>query len=75
MYWNASRLKDIPLRIFQGTKDMTVLPCESEHMLEKSNACGGNTTLTVYPECAHNCWDKTYANKENFEWLLSQRRK
>ena len=72
MYWNASRLKDIPLRIFHGEKDVVVLPCESENMARRINVLGGNVTLTLYPECDHNCWDKVYTNKENFDWLLSQ---
>lgn len=72
MYWNASRLIDIPLRIFHGEQDKTVLPCESENMTKRINALGGNATLTIYPECDHNCWDKVFTNKENFEWLLSQ---
>jgi predicted peptidase len=71
MYWNASRLKDIPLRVFHGEKDKTVLPIESKNMVEKINASGGNATLTLYPDCEHNCWDKVYMNKENFDWLLS----
>ena len=74
MYWNAYRLKDIPLRIFHGAKDLTVLPCESEHMAERIKASGGNVALTIYPECDHNCWDNVYTNRENFNWLLSQRR-
>jgi len=65
-------LKDIPLRIFHGEKDKVVLPCESKHMTEYINAKGGCATLTLYPECDHNCWDKVYTNKENFEWLLNQ---
>ena len=72
MYWNAGRLKNIPLRVFHGEQDKTVLPCESENMTKRINALGGNATLTVYPECAHNCWDNVFTNKENFGWLLSQ---
>ena len=72
MYWNASRLKDIPLRIFHGEQDKVVLPCESKNMTTYINSNGGCATLTLYPECAHNCWDKVYTNKENFEWILSQ---
>ena len=74
MYWNASRLRDIPLRIFHGAQDKVVFPCESENMTKKINECGGNATLTIYSECEHNCWDKVYTNKENFEWLLNQRK-
>ena len=72
MYWNAGRLRGIPLRIFHGEQDKTVLPCESKNMVDKINAIGGNATLTLYPECDHNCWDKVYTNQENFEWLLKQ---
>ena len=72
MYWNASRLKDIPLRIFHGEQDKTVLACESKNMAEHINANGGSAKLTLYPECDHNCWDKVYTNKGNFDWLLSQ---
>lgn len=71
MYWNAMRLKDIPLRIFHGAHDTTVLPCESENMAERINQAGGKAALTVYIECEHNCWDKVFTNKENFEWLLA----
>lgn len=71
MYWNASRLSTIPLRIFHGVQDLVVLPCESENMARVINECGGKATLMLYPECDHNCWDKVFTNKENFEWLLS----
>lgn len=71
IYWNAGRLKDIPLRIFHGVQDKVVLPCESENMTKYINANGGCAILTLYDECAHNCWDKVYTNKENFEWLLN----
>lgn len=74
MYWNASRLKEIPLRVFHGEQDLVVLPRESEIMVEKINQSGGNATLKTYPECDHNCWDKVYANIENYTWLLSQRK-
>ena len=72
MYWNAGRFRKIPLRIFHGVKDNCVFPCESENMAKRINEEGGNATLTLYPECDHNCWDKAYKDKENFDWLLSQ---
>lgn len=71
IYWNSSRLKDIPLRIFHGEQDRVVLPCESKNMTEYINSNGGCAILTLYAECAHNCWDKVYKDKENFDWLLS----
>ena len=71
MYWNSRRLENIPLRIFHGAKDTTVLPCESENMVKYINSKGGQATLTLFEECEHNCWEKVYSNKENFEWLLN----
>lgn len=47
------------------------MPIESKNMVKKINASGGKATLTLYHECDHNCWDKVYMNKENFDWLLS----
>lgn len=75
MYWNAERLKDIPLRLFHGALDLTVLPCESEHMAEAINRSGGRAELTIYPELEHNCWDITFEDAENYTWLFSQKRK
>ena len=71
MYWNSRRLENIPLRVFHGAKDTTVLPCESENMVKYINSKGGQATLTLFEECEHNCWEKVYSNKENFEWLLN----
>ena len=72
MYWNAARLKSVPLLIFHGEKDSVVLPRESEIMAERINASGGNAALKTFSECDHNCWDKVFTNKDNFNWLLSQ---
>ena len=74
MYWNASRLKDIPVWAFHGALDGVVFPDESKKMVEKVNKRGGNARLTVYPENEHNAWSDTYSNREVFEWLLSHRK-
>ena len=74
MYWNASRLKDIKLRIFHGSIDDVVFPCESENMASKIKACGGDATLTIYDGYGHNVWERVYSNKENFDWLKSHKK-
>jgi predicted peptidase len=74
MYWNAARLKDVPVWAFHGAKDPTVLCRESEIMVEKVNLRGGNARLTVYPENKHDAWTDTYSNPEVYAWLLSHRR-
>ena len=73
MYWNASRLVNIPVWGFHGGKDATVLPQESEKMVNSVNRNGGNAKLTIYPENTHDAWSDTYSNPEVFKWLLSHK--
>ncbi len=73
MYWNASRLVNIPVWAFHGGKDATVLPQESEKMVNSVNRNGGNAKLTIYPKNAHDAWSDTYSNPEVFKWLLSHK--
>lgn len=72
--WRCCNLKDMPLRAFHGEKDPLVPLRNSEEMVSAVNAAGGHAELTVYPECAHNCWDKAYSQTDVLEWLLAQRR-
>ena len=74
MYWNAARLKNVPIWAFHGALDKTVLCRESEIMVERVNKHGGNARLTVYPENAHDAWTDTYSNPEVYAWMFSQKR-
>ncbi len=74
MYWNASRLKNIPIRAFHGTKDTLVLPEESQKMVDAVNACGGNATLTLYRDCGHDSWREAFDDPSLFKWLLEQKK-
>jgi len=71
MYWNAERLKNVPVWAFHGEKDPVVLVRESEVLVNAVNRFGGNAKLTLYPNCQHNCWENVYNTKEVFDWLLS----
>ena len=75
MHWTASRLVNLPIWAFHGAKDTTVLPEESQRMVDRVNYKGGNAKLTIYPENAHNAWSDTYSNPEVFTWLLSHQNK
>ena len=70
MYWNAGRLKDIKIRIFHGDNDPVVYVIEAENMYKKLVEVGADVSLTIYPNCDHNCWEKTYLNYENLSWLI-----
>lgn len=75
MYWNAGRLKDVPVWAFHGDIDHVVLLRESQIMVDKTNAFGGNAKLTVYENTPHNAWEPTFNNIEVFNWLLSNVKK
>ena len=70
MYWNSGRLKDIKFRIFHGAKDVAVYPEEATRMYDRLKEALADVTLTIYPECDHNCWDKTYSNYDNLKWIM-----
>lgn len=71
MYWNAARLKNVPVWAFHGGKDRLVLPEESEKMVAAVNAAGGKASLSIYPELCHEVWLDVYSDEEVFRWLLS----
>lgn len=70
MYWNASRLVNVPVWAFHGKKDSIVFVEESEKMIKAINDNGGKGKLSVYPKNKHDAWSSTYGNPEVFEWLL-----
>ncbi len=76
MYWNAARLKHIPLWFFTGAKDTVVFPTESIHMANAVNRAGGVAKLTVLADNEHNCWDYAFLDSgvETYAWLGKQRK-
>ena len=75
MYWNAERLKNVPVWAFHGEKDTLVLPEESEKMVAAVNAAGGSARLSLYPDVCHEVWLDVYSDAEVFAWLLSNAKK
>jgi predicted peptidase len=72
----ASRIKDLPLRVFHGAKDEAVPVARSQEMVDALKAAGAaDVSLTVYPDLAHDSWTVTYADPKLYEWLLTKRRK
>ena len=74
MYWDAGRLKKIPVWAFHGALDTTVLPEESQKMVDAVNKRGGNAKLTIYPNNTHDAWTDTYSDPEVYAWLLQHRK-
>ncbi len=73
MYWNAERLKNVPVWAFHGAKDPVVYVEESQKMVDRINETGGNARLTILPDVEHNAWDGAYGNRELYEWFLSHK--
>ena len=70
MYFAADRIK-FPVWAFHGKLDNTVLPRESEIMVERINEKGGKAKLTLVDDCGHNVWNTAYNSHETYYWLLS----
>jgi len=71
----ACRLKDVPLWVFHGALDRTVLLEESQELVDALEACGADVRFTVYPDVGHDSWTQTYDNPELYEWLFKQTRR
>lgn len=74
MYWNASRLKEVPIWAFHGALDAVVFPSESRNMVDAVNRNGGCARLTVFENDNHNSWDNAFATDEMWQWLFAQRK-
>lgn len=74
MYWNAGRLKSVPVWAFHGSEDPTIFPEESKKMVDAVNRSGGNAKLTICEGVGHNSWLNAYRSKEVFHWMLSHKR-
>lgn len=75
MYWNASRMIDIPIWATHGALDFTVNAEETIKMVRAINDFGGKAKITIYPQCDHCVWGPTFASDEIWEWLFAQKRK
>ena len=71
MYWNAKRLRKVPVWAFHGERDEVVLAEESVKMVNAVKAAGGDARLTLYPDCGHEAWVRAYSDYSLFEWLLT----
>ena len=74
MYWNAGRLKNVPVWAYHGIEDGTVLPEESVKMVNAVNKNGGSAKLTLINGAKHNAWDTAFGTRETFDWLLSHKK-
>lgn len=72
----ASLLKRIPIWLFHGSEDRTVLPEGSRRIFADIRRAGGEEIrYTEYNGVGHNAWDYANVDTELHEWLFSQSRR
>jgi predicted peptidase len=69
---SAEKIKNIPCWIFHGDADNAVKVDRSRDMKKALETAGGKPIYTEYAGVGHNSWDKAYATKELYDWLLKQ---
>ncbi|HYG77473.1 MAG TPA: alpha/beta fold hydrolase [Planctomycetota bacterium] len=71
---DVERIKNLPIWVFHGAKDIAVPLKMSEDMIASLKKVGSSAKLTVYPNAGHDSWTETYNNDELYQWLLKQKR-
>ncbi|MBE6569403.1 MAG: phospholipase [Ruminococcaceae bacterium] len=72
----AALLKRIPIWLFHGSKDTTVLPEGSRLIFANIRKAGGEEIrYTEYTGVGHNAWDYANVDAELHEWLFRQSRR
>ena len=71
----AEKVKDVPCWCFHGDADNAVPVAQSRGMMKALWDAGAHPNYSEYPGVGHNSWDKAYATKELYEWLLMQKLK
>ena len=72
--WLQPRLKKIPTRVYHGAKDRNVPLAFGKLMYSALKDAGGQVKMTIFPDLAHNVWDKVYSMPEFWDWLFQQKR-
>ncbi len=71
----ATKLVNIPLWVFHGDADPTVMVQRSSDMVKCIANAGGHPKYTEYPGVGHNAWSPTYNNPEVWDWLFAQKKR
>lgn len=71
----AEHLRDLPIWVFHGELDNTVPIQRDQEMVDAVKTAGDkDVKFTKYPDAGHDCWTRSYANPELYEWFLKHKR-
>jgi pimeloyl-ACP methyl ester carboxylesterase len=69
----ARRIGRVPIWMFHGAEDTTVIPRQSELMYEAFKSDGGHIRFWEYQGLHHDCWTRAFNEPELPRWLLTHR--
>lgn len=69
----AHRIGRVPLWLFHGSEDTTVVPRQSQLMYDAFKAEGGHIRYWEYQGLHHDCWTRAYNEPELPRWFLEHR--
>jgi dipeptidyl aminopeptidase/acylaminoacyl peptidase len=69
----ARRIGRVPIWLFHGTDDPTVVPRQSEVMYDAFKANNGHIRFWEYQGLKHDCWTRAFDEPELPRWLLLHR--
>ena len=70
----VSNIRNMPVWAFHGRLDRNVPVSGSREPIAELRRLGAKPSYTEYPNLPHECWDRAYATKGLWRWLLKQRR-
>ena len=63
---------EVPVWIVHGLEDPAVAPDIDEKIVDILKKDGVECRYDFYPDCAHDCWTRTFAEKKDFlKWIFS----
>lgn len=71
----AKKLVHIPLWVFHGDADKTVMTQRSRNMVKCITRAGGDPKYTEYPGVGHDAWTMTYNKPDIWDWMFAQVKK
>jgi len=72
---NLCDLKDLPIWVFHGQRDLTVNYHRSQSLVEGLEACGAREVkFTLDPEGQHDVWSAAYDDPALWDWLLAHQK-
>lgn len=78
MAWRSGCIAALPIRVYHGDKDETVLPERSAEMVNAMKAAAPDNKELEFILCentGHDSWNRPYLEDNIFAWLISHKRR